>query len=806
MSRYVCVHGHFYQPPRENPWLEEVELEDSAHPYHDWNERITAECYSPNSASRILDAEGRIRSIVNNYASMSFNFGPTLLSWLEHHAPTVFEKILEADQESVRRLSGHGNALAQGYSHMILPLAWPRDVRTQILWGIEGFRCRFGRDPEGMWLPETAVDTRSLEALAELGLQFTILAPHQAARTRPLDGGQWADVGEEQVDSTRPYLVRLPSGRSVAVFFYDAPISRAVSFENLLVRGDSVAQRMLSAFDRARGRPQLVSVATDGETYGHHHRHGDMALAYALQRLASSGVEIVNYGEFLERHPPTHEVELVEGSSWSCAHGVERWRADCGCNSGAHPEWSQAWRAPLRRALDQLRTELDAGYEERGRELLVDPWAARDDYIHVVLDRSEASLRRFVSEHSAHELGSEEVTTALKLLEMQRHAMLMYTSCGWFFDDLAGLETVQVMRYAGRAAQLAQELFADGLEDRFEAALAEAQSNDSRAGDGRSIYRRQVLPGRVDLPRVGAHYAVSSVFSPERGPDRVFCYTVRDEARQRWRSGTMTLDMGRVQVASELTREAAQLGYVVMHLGGHNVVAGVAEGSGEDEQLLQAAGAAFSRADIPETMRLLEEHFGGLRYSLASLFRDERRRVVNSVLEATMEDLESHFQRLFQQHAPLMQFLVEGNVPLPKALRAVAELSFETQLRRLLSSEELPVSKLRELWTKAREWELQLDEAGLGYAMEKALERAAAHSKEQGPDPRALERFYSAAAAVQELALPVDLHNAQNVCYELLTGYYPERAAAAAAGDSAGGRWVELARALGGVLRVRVPD
>jgi len=378
LERYLCIHGHFYQPPRENPWLEVIEQQDGARPYHDRNERITVECYAANTASRILDQHGLIERIVNNYAGISFDFGPTLLSWLESHAPEVYEALREADRESQRRFSGHGSALAQAYNHLILPLATARDKHTQVLWAIADFTYRFGRAPEGMWLPETAVDLETLAILAEHGIRFTILAPRQAQRVRDIQGKEWRDVTGERIDPTTAYAVRLPSGKSIAAFFYHGSIAQAVAFENLLRSGDSLAHRLHQIFSAEPPWPQLAHIATDGESYGHHHRFGEMALAYALQVIEGRNLaRLTNYGEFLERYPPRHEVEVVENSSWSCAHGVERWRGDSGCSSGAHPEWRQTWRAPLRQALDWLRDTVAPLFEERAGRFLRDPWEAR---------------------------------------------------------------------------------------------------------------------------------------------------------------------------------------------------------------------------------------------------------------------------------------------------------------------------------------------------------------------------------------------------------------------------------------------
>lgn len=495
---YICIHGHFYQPMRADPWLEVVAPQASAYPFHDWNARIAEECYAPNAASRILDEDGRVQETVNNYARISFNFGPTLLGWLKKERPDVYRAILAADRESRERLSGHGSAVAQAYSHVILPLANQRDKRTQICWGIKDFAHHFGRYPEGMWLPEAAVDLETLDILAGEGLKFSLLSPHQAKRVCHLGTREWQAVSGGRIDSTQPYLLRLPSGRAISLFFYDAPLSQDVAFNGLLSNGDVFASRLLGAFAPQRSGPQLVHVITDGETYGHHHRHGDMALAYAIRRIESEGrVRFTNYGAFLEEHPPTHEAEIIERSSWSCAHGIERWRSDCGCNTGGHPEWNQEWRAPLREALDWIRDMLAPQYEEAARPLLRDPWVARDAYIEVVLDRSPAAWRKFLAEQGVRELSEVEKNMVIGLLELQRHAMLMYASDGWFFDEISRPETVQILRHAARVLELSRSLFEDDLEERFLERLEFARSNLPDKRDGRSVYEQMVRRNRV---------------------------------------------------------------------------------------------------------------------------------------------------------------------------------------------------------------------------------------------------------------------------------------------------------------------
>ena len=501
MEQYVCIHGHFYQPPRENPWLETVEQQQSAYPYHDWNERITAECYAPNAASAISDHDNRAVRMINNYSRISFNFGPTLLSWMQKHKPDVYQTILDADRISRDRFSGHGSAIAQVYNHMIMPLANQRDKKTQAIWGIKDFEKRFGRFPEGMWLPETAVDLETLEVLAELGIKFTILSPHQVQRVKEIGYGEWQDVSGGRIDPTMAYLCCLPSGRSINIFFYDGLISQAVAFGDLLNNGELFSKKLLGALGNHRNRPQIVHIATDGETYGHYRRQGNITLANCLAFIDSNNsAMLTNYGQYLKKHPPTHMIEVVENSSWSCAHGIERWRADCGCHLGTHPGWTQAWRNPLREAMDWLRDRIAAIYEKEATPYLRDPWGARDDYIELMLDRSTGRVEGFFAGHLRDTLASEGKERVIKLLEMQKNALLVYTSCGWFFDDIAGIEAAQVMRYAAKAMQLAEEVQGIRLEPDYIRILEKAPSVVH--GNGSKTYELLVGPARREPSRV----------------------------------------------------------------------------------------------------------------------------------------------------------------------------------------------------------------------------------------------------------------------------------------------------------------
>jgi len=766
--KYVCVHGHFYQPPRENPYLEAIELQDSAYPYHDWNERITAECYAPNAASRIVDGENRILKLINNYSEISFNFGPTLLSWMKDQAPRVYGAILEADRESAGRYAGHGSALAQGYNHMILPLANRRDKVTQVKWGIRDFESRFGRKPEGMWLPETAVDTETLEVLAENGIRFTILAPRQAKRVRAKNSSKWEDVSDSRVDPSHAYVANLPSKAKINLFFYDGPISQGVAFEGLLNDGKRFADRLMSGFSDARKGAQLVHIATDGESYGHHHHYGEMALTYALEEVKKGEVaKLTNYGEFLEKHPPQHVAEIVENSSWSCVHGVERWRSDCGCNSGGHA-WNQQWRAPLRAALDWLRDKLVAIFENQGRKYLRDPWASRDDYIDVILNRSNESHAAFFAAHATRPLESAEQVTVLKLLEMQRHAMLMYTSCGWFFDELSGLETVQVIHYAGRALRLAEECSGESIEADFLKELAKAKSNMPEHGDGARIYEKWVKPAVVDIARVAGHYAISSLFENYAEHTRIYCYDVERLKHEVEVEGKMRLAQGCARFRSRITEETGTLDFSVLHLGDHNVSAGVRPDSCSEENSYQKLKSAFSQADTAEVIRLLDQTYGKNVFSLRLLFRDEQRKIAKLILDESINSAAAVYRTVFESQAPLIRFLNGLDIPVPNALKSAAEISLNSQLQAHLDRPELDLESILSLLREAAASKVTLDSTTLEYTLRRRIEREAAEFAANPADAATIERMLKLLDLMPALPFPVVLWEAQNICYRPL--------------------------------------
>ncbi len=807
MERYICIHGHFYQPPRENPWLEAIELQDSAYPYHDWNERITAECYAPNATSRILDEQGQIVQMVNNYARMSFNFGPTLLAWMERKSPDVYGAVLEADRESQKNFSGHGSALAQAYNHMILPLANRRDKWTQILWGIRDFEHRFRRKPEGLWLPETAVDLETLDILVDFGIRFTILGSHQAKRVRPVGKGEWRDVSEGKIPDTMPYLVHLPSGRTLVLFFYNGPISRAVAFEKLLSSGEAFARRLLGGFSDKDDRPQLVHIATDGESYGHHHRFGDMALAYALHIIESKALaKLTNYGAYLEQYPPTQEVEIVENTSWSCVHGVERWRSDCGCHTGQHPEWRQTWRKPLREALDWLRDTVMPPFEEKAQALFKDPWAARDDYIEIILNRSPENMESFLRDHCPRELNEEEKISALKLMELQRHAMLMYTSCGWFFDDVSGIESVQILEYAARVLQLTGDISGQDLEAAFLERLAIVQSNVPEHGDGRAIYETAVKPTMADLKKVGAHYAVCSLFREYERDSSFYCYTADQEETRIVEAGKAKLLTGKARFHSEITKDSAILDFGALHLGDHTLICGVNAFQGEEphEKMVQDVSKSFSRADFPETIRRLDRHFSGSIYSLKSLFRDEESRILRMILESILEDAEGVYRQIYETHAPLMRFFKDSGLPAPRALNLAAEFVLNATLHRALDDEAFDPDLIETLLEEARGEGVGLDAPTLEFTLRKTLERLATKFSANPWDVSGLQKLKAGLDLLPLLPFQVNLWKIQNLCYEVLQSAYPEWLKNAEHGDDAAREWANQFKEMCARLFIRV--
>ncbi len=767
-KKFLCIHGHFYQPPRENAWLEVVETQDSANPFHDWNERINFECYAPNATARILDDKGLIRNIVNNYSKISFNIGPTLLSWLEINDPETYELMLAADKIAQARYDGHGTAIAQVYSHLIMPLANRADKITQVAWGIYDFEKRFGRKPEGIWLAETAVDTETLEILADFDIKYTILAPQQAKGWRKIGAENWTQGG---VDSRRPYVCNLPSGKKIALFVYDGNTSQSIAFAGLLNSGKAFAGKLLSAFSNDTSQ-QLVHVATDGESYGHHHRYGEMALADCLNYVENNpSVSLTNYGQYLALFPPEYEIEIHDNSSWSCVHGIERWKNNCGCNSGRQG-WHQHWRAPLRESLNWLRDELLPLYEKEAALLVKDMWATRNAYIDVIMNRSEENIELFIQKYATHLLSGNEKVQLLRLLELQRNAILMFTSCGWFFDEVSGLETNQILQYACRAIDYAIQVGEKDLHREFERRLAEIPSNVYE--NGAMSYRKHVLPTRVNLERVGMHFAAASLF--EKFPQRLelFNYIATTEDFERRIEGNQRLVIGRTSVKSRITYSEKQFSFIALYLGQHNIIGNL---STEMEKptfdlMKQQTAVAFRSGNLGDVITLMQTFFGLEKYTLQNLFYDEKRKILNLIAEKSLREAEASFRDIYNDNYQLMSSMLNTNLPIPDAYHAAVGFIVNRDLEHYFEQEHLSIKELARLVDELKKWDIRLShEKSFELAASERICKEVKKLEQSEATLDQLQLVNNILELLEKMGIKLNIWKSQNVFYGILKSY-----------------------------------
>jgi len=763
MNRYLCIHGHFYQPPRENAWLEKIEIQPSAYPYHDWNERITRECYYPNAYSRVLNDEGKIIDIVDNYSKISFNMGATLLSWMEQHAPVTYQAILDSDKQSMENFGGHGSAVGQVYNHMIMPLANRRDKETQIIWGIEDFKRRFNRMPEGMWLGEAAVDTETLELLVDHGIKYSLLAPRQAKRFRKVGESSWHDG----VNSNLHYWYKLPNGKKIALFFYDGERSQNVAFKGLLENGRNFANDLLEAFQHRDGE-QLVHIATDGESYGHHHKNGDMALAYCLRHIEQQGsATITNYGQYLSLFEPEHEIEIHEDSSWSCVHGVERWRSNCGCHTGGEGHWHQKWREPLRDALDYIREQMIDIYEDQMADFSADPWKARDEYIHVVLDRSKSNLRKFISKHTKRTLTEDEKTKFMRMLEMQRHAQLMYASCGWFFNDISGIETLQVLQYASRAMQLAESESNVALEPAFLDILDKAPSNKTTEGTGKDIYLNHIKPYQLSLTQVGMHYAVASLFADNPESLTVLNYDCKSIWYDRKSAGMQKLAYGTTEVHSKVTLSKKEFSFVVLYLGQHHLIGGTCDrlSKKEFEPLQKSLNKAFDRSNIARVIDIIKENFQAHNFSFFGMFKDEQMQLVDHYLEQSMELAYDSYRKIYDRNYNILNVLKVEKLKIPEMLRQNVEMVINIELKDVLTNGHFSLEKFEDLVEEAQKWEVSIDKEPLNSQLNIKLEKLFSQYLDEVSNVRILEELLTTIRLSKKIGLAPILVNLQNAVF-----------------------------------------
>ena len=683
---FLAIHGHFYQPPRENPWLEAIELQPSALPCHDWNERVNNECYAPNSVSKVVNSKNEILNIVNNYENMSFNFGPTLLSWLEVFAPHAYERIIRADIKSIELHGGHGNAIAQVYNHIIMPLANELDKQTQVVWGIKDFEYRFGRKPEGMWLAETAVDDDTLRVLVEHGIKFTILSPFQAKSIRKKGEPNWQDVSWGNIDPARSYRYYLKSNpdKYIDLFFYDGAISKSVAFDELLTDGNKFVRRLKDGISYDRSYPQLINIATDGESYGHHTKFGDMALAYVLSSKAKeAGFTITNYAEYLDKYASDWEVDIKDVSSWSCFHGVGRWCDDCGCSTGGHPGWNQKWRRPLRDAMDYLRDQIIPLCQKFGKKYFKDFLEARMNYIDVILDRSALSVKNFQAKYFIEGLDDTSKIRAMELLEMQRHAMLMYTSCGWFFSDISGIETTQIMKYAARVIQLAKNFTNKDLETPYLDILSKAQSNYKEMGNGKEIYTKYVKPSVVTLKQIVSLWAISSLYQEVGDEEEVYCYTINKKSYKRIKNGDSQLVVGHVEVHSKITMEHSDIMFAMVQFSGGDFQCALRDYSEDYETIEKNLTRTFMMYPLTEIIRGIDGYFGKDYFTLKDIFIEERRKILQILLKDKLSAFARNYEEIYEDGKNSIFHLQALGLDVPEEFKISAQYTLGREFNEL---------------------------------------------------------------------------------------------------------------------------
>lgn len=771
---FLTIHGHFYQPPRENPWLEAIELQDSALPFHDWNERINKECYNPNSISKIVDNRNRILDVVNNYEHMSFNFGPTLLSWMEHFAPLTYERIIKADIESVSEHSGHGNAMAQVYNHIIMPLANENDKQTQIKWGIRDFEYRFGRKPEGMWLAETAVDDETLKFLEENGIKFTVLSPYQALKFRQEGDKDWQDVSWGNIDPARSYRYYIKSapGKFIDLFFYDGAISRSVAFDELLKDGNKFIKRLKEGISDCRDYPQLINIATDGESYGHHTKFGDMALSYVLKiRAKDEGFKITNYAEYLDKYRSNCEVDIKQASSWSCFHGVGRWKEDCGCSTGGHPGWNQKWRKPLRDALDYLRDELIVVFENEGQKYFDNVWNVRNKYINVILDRNEMNVKKFQQENFKPDLTDDDKVHAMELLEIQRQAMLMYTSCGWFFSEISGIETVQIMKYAARAMQLAARFTSKNIEEKFLEILSQAKSNIPEFGTGKDIFERFVKPSIITVKQIATLWALSSLYQDFEDEENVYCYTITRKAYKKVQKNSSTFIVGHIEIQSKITLQKSNVMFALMQYAGGDFHCTIKEYSDDAEfnRIKNDLIKIYTMNTLTEIIRALDEYFGKEYFTLKDIFIEERRKILQILLKGKLEKFSQTYQEMYDEGKGSIYHLQGLGLSIPDEFKISAEYALSHKFNDIVVHsggfvEDDLIQQATDINFEAKKIDIKLDKSPSNLVFSKKILQninRLVHSFEIQQADVVLEIFDN----VRKLELNVDIAEAQNIYF-----------------------------------------
>ncbi len=774
-----CIHGHFYQPPRENPWLEEVLKQEGAEPYHDWNERIYRECYLPNAFARLLDASNKIKKMTNNYKYISFNFGPTLLRWLDKHHPDFIRLLKEADIYN-RNLWGVGNAIAQAHSHIILPLAKEEDIKTQIEWGILDFEYYYGRKPEGMWLPETAVDLRTLRVMADKGISFTILAPWQCDYIK-LKDGRWIKAETGSLDTTKPYKVDLGDGKYIHVFFYNGIISPEVAFGKVLSNGDVLFERIKSFFDGGFSEPRLLLIACDGETFGHHHKFAEMALARAIELSLSgkSNCEFMPLYAFLKTHPVLWEAKIKENTSWSCPHGLGRWLKDCGCKTGGKEGWHQRWRAPLREAMDYLADKIDYFFYGKAEKLFKDIIEAKNKYWRYIIDKEYK--KEFIGKFITDGKNNLKVSTALKWLELQRMKMYSYTSCGWFFSDISGIETVQILSYASRAIMLLRELAGFDAEPEFLKILKSAKGNTEEYPNGEVVYRKKVLPLVFDKKRTLSFLSIMA--GKDSNKTKLYVFKVKNNLQFKEKVGTFDIFAGRLDVEDERTTEVYHCFYLLIDDSALERCVYITEQNPD----LNSLKEAVKKQSILFLLDCAKNLFKAPPIDITALPVDKKIEIVEDLFNEREQLFLNAASKFYLENIKLFHFARKHKMKIPEFMLETARFVLSKRLYFVLEANIDYNIDAALLLEEAKEIGVALDFDGIGNMLrDKALLLVDSCLNGDITLEELSLKLKKIIDLIDLFSLDVDLWEVQNAFYRLILRYWFERAILSEVGTTLG--------------------
>ena len=819
MNRYLCIHGHFYQPQRANPWLETIEMQVEAFPWHDWNEKINAECYMVNGGAHLLDSQNKLIKIINNYSKISFNFGPTLLSWIKMHDRKTFTSIINADITGRSVFSGHGNAIAQIYNHVIMPLASRQDKIIEVAWAVSDFEANFGRKPEGIWLSETAVDTDTLEILADFGIKFTILSPNQAKQIRKIskspESASWFDVSDGSINTRMPYICKLPNDSSISIFFYDDSLSNKVSFGDLLKDGETFAKNITGLPENKQELPEIISIASDGETYGHHHHFGEMALSYCLNYIESKKLaKITVFGEYLEKYPPLYEVRIIENSSWSCDHGICRWKQDCGCSTGSeqHPDWKQKWRTPLRESIDWLARMNSSIYIDEAQKYLK-PGIGNSDkavssFISIMDNRTSKSAEKFFSIFLKNPLEKTEGIIFLKLLEAYRQCLFMQSSDGWFFDDISRVEAIQILQHACRAMEILKDVTGRDLEPQFLKILKKAKSNLPEYGDGESVYWLYVKKASSDFIKISACLALEILVSDKKeipGVYNIYNFEASEITYDRIQMHEYTFITGSAAVISKLTLELKNVIFAAYRYKNKNILnstnmAAFGKTVADDDineilsigeqlrKLLESADKQNNADDfldcdsasggLSAIKDYLAKRFSGKLFTISDFLKDEQVDTVEKMIAVYNSSIYPQMANILNEYKEALNDFKENKVLnyfMDGIFPNVYEFFVEYKLYNIIKKPGLSKKDIFEMdWISEKIDILNLINTGsLGIILEKKLNETIESFSMETENMELLKNLADFFNIIAKLNIPINMWRSQNMIFEIKENIYP---------------------------------